>query len=367
MCGILLAVIPLPRAVRRARPRAATVRACVVLGVAAALAGCASTVQGTAVVGEAPNALVPIDGDSVSLRVEYERTVDEVNDYWTADRQGDAAPFDPIVPGGDRTAGAGDSATGVIVDPTTGPVNPVGPQVAASSAGDQFVASGLAAGTQGRLYMGFSTGDSVCSASVVNSAAGNVVATAAHCVWDMDADVVADYLAFVPADADSGASAPYDIWAVESVVLPEQFAQDANLDPVDRYIVGEGWAYDFAFLVMAPSSSGQEIESVTGGQGIAFGIPAQELVVTGYPTMEPFDGTSQRYCASDDWDPYDYAYYISCDMTPGSSGGGWFTNYDAASGSGYLVATTSFGSPGTLGAAPLGATALSLFTEVGGL
>lgn len=355
-----------PRAgagVRRRRRRGVGL---VLVAVATLLGACSTTVDGEPVAGAIPVALVPPPDEQVSLRVDYERTPGEANEYWTSERHTDAIPFDPILPGDGVGVGAGDQATGVIVDPTTGPVHPDGAQVPESAEGDLFVATGLAAGTQGRLYMSFPDGDYVCSGTVVNAASRNVVATAAHCIWDMGNDAVADYITFIPADADDGAVAPYGTWYVTGVILPDAFAQEAE-ETRDGQITGDGWAYDFAFLTMAPDEQGREIQDVVGGQGIAFGIPAEELVLIGYPSAEPFDGMSERYCSADAWTPRDYAYSVPCVMTPGSSGGGWLTNYDATAGAGYLVATTSFTDSYSMGAAPLGATALSLFTEIGGM
>lgn len=329
-------------------------------------AGCATMIDGEAVAG-AKNSQIgpPIESETVSLRHDYEETAQEVNDYWTEDRRKDADPKD-IDPGDiDIFDAPHDPATGVVIDPTTGPVSPVGAQLPDSTAGDLFAATGLAASTQGRLYMSVSDGDSVCSASVVNSASGTIVATAAHCVWDFAADTWATNMWFVPANVD-GDVAPYGAWNAVSVVAPQEFIDTADVG-ADGMIIGAGWAYDFAFLVMGPNGDGQTIQAVTGGQGIAFGIPTEELVVTGYPTAPPFDGLTQRYCSSSWWDSSGGTFVIPCDMTPGSSGGGWLTNYDPVSGSGYLVAATSFGSPGIIGSVPLGARALQLFTEIGGV
>lgn len=364
------AVIPDP-VVPRVRPRTARaarrLRVGLALVLVAGVAGaCSTTIEGEPVAGSMPGVLVPPSSEDAGLRVEYERTPREVNEYWTSERQTDALPFDPITPDEGGGAGIADQATGVVVDPTTGPVHPDGAQVPATDAGDPFAATGLAAGTQGRLYMSFPDGDYVCSGTVVNSAGGNVVATAAHCIWDMGADAVADYIVFIPADANDGTVAPHGMWYASGIILPDAFAEGAE-ETAEGHITGDGWAYDFAFLTMAPNDQGQQIQEVVGGQGIAFGIPAEELVVVGYPSAPPFDGTSQRYCTADEWTPWDYAYSLPCGMTPGSSGGGWLTNYDPVAGAGYLVATTSFGDGWFLGAAPLGATALNLFTEIGGM
>ncbi|SDB90724.1 hypothetical protein SAMN05216410_0842 [Sanguibacter gelidistatuariae] len=357
-----------PSSTRRARASAAL--ACALLTATMLTAGCATVISGEAVAG-AKNSQIgpPIDSDTVSLRHDYEESAQDVNDYWTEDRRKNAKPrvTDPGDNGSGTFDAPPDAATGVVIDPTTGPVSPDGPQVPDSSAGELFAATGLAASTQGRLYMSFSDGDGVCSASVVNSASGSVVATAAHCVWDFAADDWGTNMWFVPADADNTAVMPYGAWNAESVIAPQTFLDTAKIDETFG-LVGDGWAYDFAFLVMGANDQGQQIQEVTGGQGIAFGVPAEELLVTGYPSAPPFDGLSQRYCATSQWDPgMRGTYTFSCDMTQGASGGGWFTNYDPVSGSGYLVATTSYRGYDFIGAAPLGESALQIFTEIGGL
>lgn len=351
-----------PRPSLRRRP---LVAALALVGVVSALAACTSVVEGGPSTGVLPISVAPpVDAGTVTLRADYDRTVHEVNTYWTDDRLTDAAPHDPIAPP-DRGATPADTSTGVIVDPSTGAVNPAGSQTAPTSAGDAFPAPGLSAATQGRLYMTVGGQDMVCSATVVTSAGRDLVVTAAHCLWDTVNDVMADYVVFVPADANNAQVAPYGIWPADSWVLPTAFSESA--EEVDHQISGDGWAYDFAFVSLAPNDQGQAIQDVTGGQGVAFGIPAQELLVTGYPSAPPFDGLSQRYCAADDWEPFAYAYRIPCVMTPGMSGGGWLTNFDPVTGSGYVVGASSFLNGTMIGAAPFGATALALYTEMGGV
>lgn len=354
--------LPSPRASARSASTA-----CALLTVTLLTTGCATTIEGEAVAGVTTSQIRPaIDTDTVTLRHDYETSAQEVNDYWTAERIEDAVPRE-IDPGevSDTFDAPPDSATGVIIDPTTGSVRTDEPQLVDSLNGAPFDATGLTASTQGRLYMATTAGDSVCSASVVNSASGSVIATAAHCVWDFDADTWTSNMWFVPADANNAAVAPYGVWNAVSVVASQKFTDHATVT-TEGGLAGSGWAYDFAFLEMGRNAQGQTIQEVTGAQGIAFGMPAEELVVIGYPTAPPFDGTSQRYCSASTWAPYRGAYSIPCGMTAGSSGGGWLTNYDPVSGSGYLVATTSFRNANRLGAVPLGSVALQIFTEIGG-
>ncbi|PFG34970.1 trypsin-like serine peptidase [Sanguibacter antarcticus] len=340
--------------------------------VLAVVAGCADPIEGEPVAGVKNSQIgPPIESDTVSLRHDYDDSSQDINDYWTDDRRKDAKPKETTPSDTDDTGvgTAPDAATGVLVDPSTGPVNPVGAQLPNTTAGDEFAATGLAESTLGRLYITFDDGDYVCSATVVSSASKNTVITAAHCLWDFAGDTGwGTNVMFVPHDSDDSAVAPYGRWFALSAHGPQEFADTASVD-ADGAISGAGWAYDFAFLTMAPDEdSGLDIQDVTGGQGISFGTPAEEIVVVGYPSAEPFDGTSERYCASEDWfTSVRGAYGIECDMTQGASGGAWLTNYDPATGSGYLVATTSFRGEHDLGGMPLGASALDIFTAAGGL
>jgi V8-like Glu-specific endopeptidase len=106
-----------------------------------------------------------------------------------------------------------------------------------------------------------------CSASVVHSAAGNLVITAAHCVYS---DGPKDDIAFAPGFHDG--QTPYGSWAVTKVVVSQNW-QNGN-DPDE----------DVAFLQVAPSSAGASLESVTGADQIAFdqgfGMP---VTVPAYP------------------------------------------------------------------------------------
>lgn len=354
------------------RPATITPVAVASLVLVAILTGCATQVPGEAVAGSlSPQIGPPLKTDTVSLRHDYDDSPQEVNDYWTEDRRRDADTKD-VTPedtpdGSDPDAVRPDAATGVVVDPSTGPVTDPTP-VAPATAGDPFDPTGLAASTQGRLYVTIGADDYVCSATVVNAVSQDIVATAAHCLWDFEGGSGwAANVFFVPADEDNGAVAPYGYWAAESAYGPQEFADNASTNSLGM-VIGSGWTHDFAFLTMAPDDDGRRIQEVTGGQGIAFGGTVDDVLVTGYPAAAPFDGLDQRYCASDDWFVLQRgAFGIECAMTQGASGGGWLSDYDAETGAGYLVATTSFRSPTELGAMPLGEDALALFTEAGGL
>jgi V8-like Glu-specific endopeptidase len=230
--------------------------------------------------------------------------------------------------------------------------------------------TGLNHGTTGRLYMAKETSqgtvNSVCSATVIASATHDLIATAAHCVWDTRDPGPRTALWFVPGDENQADVAPWGVWTASQFYIRQEFEDGAFAS--DQGVSGEGWVYDYAFVRLAANDSGEKIEDAVGAQGIAFGIPASNLTVFGYPSVEPFDGLSERYCSSGEWDRYSFGgYSISCTMTPGCSGGGWLTRYDPDRGAGYLVGVTSTGTDVILNAVTLGREALELFELAGGV
>lgn len=225
--------------------------------------------------------------------------------------------------------------------------------------------AGLGAATYGRLYFEVAGSTYVCSATVVNSTSGNVVVTAAHCVMALDGSgTPATNVVFVPGDAGNGASQPYGIWAATEFLVPQNFIDNARADEKGR-VSGTGWTTDFAFLVME-EKNGQSIQDVTGGQGIAFGVPVQAITQIGYPSAPPFDGSDEYMCASTNWSQSSAGGYSHlCDMTQGSSGGAWNAYYDKGLGAGYVVAVNSTGGNDVSNGSILGRQALELYREAG--
>lgn len=104
----------------------------------------------------------------------------------------------------------------------------------------------------------------VCTGSVVHSADGNLVVTAAHCLAG------ATRITFVPGLA--GATAPTDLWTADAVYL----------DP--RWIASREPQADYA-IVRVSSSKGGSVESHVG-ESLRLGAapaPGSEVTVIGYP------------------------------------------------------------------------------------
>ncbi|MFG2622686.1 trypsin-like serine peptidase [Streptomyces sp. NPDC048507] len=110
--------------------------------------------------------------------------------------------------------------------------------------------------------------DHHCSAAVVASPGGDLVVTAAHCVY---AGGFRTNLAFAPGYRDG--TAPYGVWVPTRVYVDPRWTGSADPD------------HDVAFLrVRRPGHPGQRLEDITGAQTIGFRtpLPAPARLV-GYP------------------------------------------------------------------------------------
>ena len=155
-----------------------------------------------------------------------------------------------------------------------------------------------------------------CTGSVVDSPAGDVVITAAHCVYGTSGQV------FVPA-YDNG-SEPYGVWNVAAVYVAPQWASSRNSD------------YDVAFLVVHNANgSSTPIQDVVGGDKLAVDQSYTSLTtVIGYPsnTNQPItctNYTTEFTSTQLQWDCADYP--------DGTSGSPFLTGYDPQTGLGTVV------------------------------
>jgi len=109
-------------------------------------------------------------------------------------------------------------------------------------------------------------GTHFCSASVVDSPAGNLVITAAHCL----AGHTPEGLAFVP--GYDGGRAPYGVWAVTRALTDDRWTSSSEPDD------------DVAFLQVGRPGTSDRVQDITGGERLGTGEPPGQLVtVIGYP------------------------------------------------------------------------------------
>ncbi len=160
-------------------------------------------------------------------------------------------------------------------------------------------------------------GQHFCTASVVDSPAGDLLITAAHCAGGAQGTVD-----FVPG-YDRG-STPYGIWTVTKVYVDQAWSSSSSQDD------------DFAFLRVSKPGSSVPIENVTGAERLATGTPAtrQLVQVIGYPIATSQPVTCQNRLR----EPMTNQLEFDCDgYTDGTSGGPFLSDVDQATGQGLVI------------------------------
>jgi hypothetical protein len=218
-----------------------------------------------------------------------------VREYWTAERMANAKPAD-FVRGPDGAVKPKKRAWTSHEAPQ--PYNPMHGKVFFSEGGQNFV----------------------CSGTALTSGNQSTVWTAGHCVSN-GAGTFHTNWSFVPAYRNG--SRPYGTWTARNLWTTS------------------GWhnAGDFSVDLGAAAvstSGGSTLTSVTGGRGITFNYARQQAYQSwGYPAAPPFTGGLSWICdsewATDDTSASPPTIGIGCDMTGGSSGGGWIVGNAVAS------------------------------------
>jgi len=206
-------------------------------------------------------------------------------------------------------------ANGAASDIATGFVRAVRHLTAPSRDGQAF--SGVPA--VGALFTTSAgkLGQHVCTASVVDSPAGNLAITAAHCVTGISGTVD-----FVP--GYNRGLRPYGVWTVTEVYVDRAWSSSSSPDD------------DFAFLRVSRAGSSVPVEDVTGAERLATGTPVsrQMVQVIGYPNATNQPVTCQNWLR----EPMAGQLEFDCDgYTDGTSGGPFLSEVDQTTGQGLVV------------------------------
>jgi V8-like Glu-specific endopeptidase len=172
--------------------------------------------------------------------------------------------------------------------------------------------SGLAA--VGTLFYTTGSKEHFCTASVIDSAPGDIILTAAHCVYSSG---YATKVAYVP-EYHSG-TRPLGTWAVRAITVAAGWrtTHDPNLD--------------FAFLALAPLRD-KHVQSVTGGLTLALHSSyAQAIEVVAYNDGD--NDPVRCLTRSFEFRPGQQEFYCH-DYRTGSSGGPWITGLNLRTGTG---------------------------------
>ncbi len=237
--------------------------------------------------------------------------------YWTPERMRHALPGALLAPGGGPATAASTSAKrGSLHDAV---VNPKRRGV--RTAGKVFFSQGLF--------------DYECSGTVVRAPSRSLVLSAGHCAY---ADGVGGGYGknwiFVPAYRSG--RAPFGRWTTRpgGLVAPSEW--------VDSALTGGDSRYDVSAATLAPLR-GERLQDVVGARTPRFNAArGEDYDAIGYPAEDPFDGQDEFRCrspltASDPRAGSPATLGIACDMTGGSSGGGWIVARK------YIESVTSYG------------------------
>lgn len=275
-----------------------------------------------------------------------------VRDYWTQARMSGAIP--PPMPS--VSVGAASPAPGALgarADRTGVPhlVEPTGPSAVTSKVASRGAAkrAGLhnqvrktrkyPNRTHGKVFFTSGAVDYVCSGTVVSAPSRSLVWTAGHYVYDpevLGGGFVTNF-GFVPGYRKG--HKPFGEWPAQRLQSTQQWKNSGGL------FSNDGTPFDEGAATMAPRN-GKHIQNVVGARGIAFNTKRNHhYSAYGYPAEAPpaeFDGRHLFRCNS----PYvggDSNFgqpppmKISCDMTGGSSGGGWVVKNR------YIASVVSYG------------------------
>jgi hypothetical protein len=178
--------------------------------------------------------------------------------------------------------------------------------------------------TQGKVFFTKGGLNYVCSGTIINSEGKDSVWSAGHCVHGGSGGTWHGNWSFVPAyDDDLANPRPYGTWSA------------AYLSSRTAWTNSSDFSQDIGVATMNTNFGGWHIVDYFGGQGLTVNRGKNVWVnAFGYPGESPFDGGNLFQCwgsTSPEWDywfSWSQTVKIPCDMTRGSSGGGWFYGWD---------------------------------------
>lgn len=146
-------------------------------------------------------------------------------------------------------------------------------------------------------------GHHFCTASVVDSSAGDLLLTAAHCVGNGSG------VLFAPGYRNG--TAPYGTWRVTQVFTTSGWRQHQDPDQ------------DFALLTVAPNADGKQVEDVVGANAIGVNANFDAVVrLYGYPSNRDVP----IVCTNTTTEFTQHQRRIFCPAYSGGTSGGPFVN-----------------------------------------
>ncbi len=171
--------------------------------------------------------------------------------------------------------------------------------------------------THGKVFLTQGGVNFVCSGTAVRSKIKRLVATAGHCTYSQAMGGYATNFMFAP--AYDGGPSRFGEWTARKLKATKQWENSEDL------------RYDVAMATMAKRNNGKKLQQVVGARGMTFNKGhGESFDMFGYPAEGRFNGQRMWTCDTDG-DGSDQSMArprptrVSCDMTGGSSGGGWVT------------------------------------------
>jgi hypothetical protein len=215
---------------------------------------------------------------------------------------------------------------------------------------------GLVKQVTGKVVFTLDSGDYICSGTVVSDGTPgrSLVISAGHCAydWATKGGFARNWM-FIP-DFDrtptyTCSQTFWGCWTASALVVNSGFANAGSFN--DTAV-----QYDWSFAVITQTTSnGKTLDDTVGSLPLLAGSGNQmatgaQVYDFGYPAAGRYHGSDLIYCADQVfYDPFvsNKTYGIDCNMTGGSSGGPWFSPFDAAAGnSGTIRAVNSYGYSG---------------------
>jgi hypothetical protein len=266
-----------------------------------------------------------------SAKAEHDRTIA----YWTKERIVNAIPRD-----------FEKSGSAFNLTPKAKPVRP--PSGGGSVTGASWTAGGPILARSGRVVFTMGGGDWICSGSVVDDgdrAGYSMVLTAGHCAVDETNGQFATNWMFIPAfdtaPTYTCSASAYGCWTATALVVRKEFA---NAGSFNDTAVTNDWA--FAIVGAGGTSGNAQLDTTVGSYPIGFSGVAKgnKLYAFGYPAAGKYHGKDLVYCAGaivEDAGTSNLTWGMPCNMTGGSSGGPWLSNFE--SGTTTLSSLNSYG------------------------
>ena len=190
----------------------------------------------------------------------------------------------------------------------------------------------------GRLTFSTTGGTSYCSATAIS---GNVMLTAAHCIYDTTNNRFYSNWAFTPAYRNG--SAPYGVFPGSSCSILTAWKNLSGSFTIN------GWTkYDVGVCSMGNNSSGESLNDMVGWMGRQWNAPyVRSFFTLGYPFKNTNNiyinnaGLYLRTCTAESFQQTTDTRGLGCNWGSGISGGPWMTAYAPNVVSGYANGVNS--------------------------